>query len=82
VQRLVVRLTASGEEDDDRALLMQVVAMLRGFPGEVVVRLAISNGDGDVQLLELPSEYGVEYGPLLHQKLASLVGDAGVKMEL
>jgi hypothetical protein len=81
VQRLVVRLTATGEEDDDRALLQQVVAMLREFPGEVAVRLAIGNGDGDAQVLELPREYGVEYGPLLHRKLASLVGEAGVQME-
>ncbi|MDP6782347.1 MAG: DNA polymerase III subunit alpha, partial [Dehalococcoidia bacterium] len=81
VQRMVVRLTATGEEDDDRALLQQVVAMLREFPGEVAVRLAIGNGEEESQLVDMPPELKVDESPLLHRRLASLVGEAGVQME-
>ncbi len=61
--------------------MQQVVAALRDFPGEVAVRLAITNGEGESQLVEMPPELKVEYSPLLHQRLVGLLGEAGVHME-
>ncbi len=80
-QRLVVRLTATGEDEKDRAFFHQIVRVLREHPGEVRVRLAIANGEGEAMLVDMPPDLGVEYGPSLHQELAALLGESALGLE-
>jgi DNA polymerase-3 subunit alpha len=74
-KRVVLEMEATGEE----ALLIQVRDLLRQFPGEMEVRLALTiNGEilKRFQLLER-----VEYSSAFHQGLVSLLGEEHIRLE-
>lgn len=76
--RLLINLAPTSSADDDVARLREVFAVLRKYQGEDEVRLAITDTNG-VVTLELPDL--IDYCPELHQRLASLVGEEGLKVE-
>ncbi|MFC1969301.1 DNA polymerase III subunit alpha [Chloroflexota bacterium] len=78
--RLVISIAESGEEASDIASLNMLIDILREFPGEDGVELHIIN-EGKVVHLNLPNVSGANYCPELHQRLASLVGEDGLKLE-
>ena len=77
--RLVISLTQSSDEAGDVALLKKVASVLQGFPGRDEVSLRVTNGS-KVSCLKL-TNLTVSYGAELHEKLAELVGEAGIMVE-
>jgi DNA polymerase-3 subunit alpha len=77
--RLIISLTQSSDEAGDVALLKKVVSVLQGFPGPDEVSLRVTNGS-KVSRLKL-ANLTVSYGAELHEKLAELVGEAGIIVE-
>jgi DNA polymerase-3 subunit alpha len=77
--RLVISLTQTSDEDSDVARLRKLVDTLKGFPGEDEVSLyIIKDGERVDNPLRLSS---TGYCPALHQRLADLVGEGGLRVE-
>jgi len=78
-QRLVINLGQTSDEDGDANRLHELMTILREFPGGDEVKLSVSNGD-KITSLRLPGN--INYCPELHQRLAELVGEDGLKLEV
>jgi len=77
--RLVISMAESGEKASDIAYLTKLMDIISEFPGEDRVKLRIIN-EGKVVHLDWPN-VSANYCPELHQRLAALVGEDGVKLE-
>jgi DNA polymerase-3 subunit alpha len=77
--RLVIRISQTDDEARDIAYLQQLLDTLRDFPGQDEVSLRVTNEEKVVNL-KLPSVY-TNYCPELHQRLAELVGEDGLRVE-
>ncbi len=77
--RLVISLSQTGDEDGDVARLHRVIEILKDFSGEDEVNLCV-NSAGEVVNLKL-TNVTTDYCPELHQRLAALVGEEGVRVE-
>ncbi|MEE9399407.1 MAG: DNA polymerase III subunit alpha, partial [Dehalococcoidales bacterium] len=78
-RRLVIILSQSSDEENDRTNLHQIIATLKEFPGQDEVTLSVSNGER-VTNLKL-SDVHTGYCPELRQRLVELVGESGLKLE-
>jgi len=77
--RLAINISQTEDKGSDIARLNQVIAILRDYPGDDEVKLAIVNGN-KVTNLKLASIY-TGYCPELHQRLSAVVGESGLKAE-
>ncbi len=77
-QRLIISLTQTDNKDNDRASLRRLFDTLRNFPGEDEARLRIVNG---AETTNLRVSCHINYCPELHQQLAQVVGEDGLKLE-
>jgi len=77
-RQLVISLSQSSDEDRDTAFLHELMAILNDFPGQDEVKLSVFNDDR-VTAMKLPCN--TNYCPELQQRLAELVGEAGIKLE-
>jgi DNA polymerase-3 subunit alpha len=77
--RLVISLTQSSDQAGDITLLKQVVGVLQGFPGGDEVNLKVTNG-AKATYLRL-TNLAVSYGAELHERLAELVGEEGIRVD-
>jgi DNA polymerase-3 subunit alpha len=77
--RLVISLAQTGDEDSDIASLRRLIEVLNVFPGDDEVNLSIVNQEQVVHL-QLPNMRS-RYCPELHQRLAELVGEDGIRLE-
>ncbi len=77
--RLVIGISQTSDKENDIARLHAVIAALREFPGgdEVTLSLTI---DGKVTNLKL-TNVTTGYCPELHQRLAEVVGEDGLRVE-
>lgn len=75
--RLVISITQTNDEESDIARLRKLGEIIKDFPGkdEIILRLET---DDKVNNLQLPS---TGYCPELHQRLAEVVGEEGVRVE-
>ncbi len=78
-RRLVISMSQTSDEAGDIASLHKLLDILGDFPGQDEVSLRVSNEDRIINL-KLSSIY-TNYCPELHQRLAELVGDEGIKVE-
>jgi hypothetical protein len=78
--RLVISISQTSDRENDIARLHAVIAALREFPGEDEVTLSLTI-DGKVTSLKL-TNVTTGYCPALHQRLAELVGDGGIRVDL
>jgi DNA polymerase-3 subunit alpha len=78
-RRLMISLTQSQDKDGDVTLLRELVDILKDFPGKDEVSLKVTNGS-KVTHLKLVS-LTVSYGAQLHERLAGLVGEEGLRVE-
>ncbi len=78
-KRLVIRICQTEDEGSDIARLHQVVTLLREYMGQDEVKLSITNGSR-ITHLKLASMY-TGYCEELHQKLITLVGEDGLRVE-
>ncbi len=78
-RRLIISLRQTSDEDEDKARLHKLIAVLRVFPGWDEVKLSIANGEKIVNL-KLYNIY-TNYCPELHQRLAELVGEDAFRVE-
>jgi len=78
-RRLTIRLTQTGEEAKDIALLKDILNLLKEYPGGDEVRLSITIAQGIISL-EWPG-LTVNYCPELHHRLAQLVEEGGIRFE-
>ncbi|MFQ6122930.1 MAG: DNA polymerase III subunit alpha, partial [Dehalococcoidales bacterium] len=78
-RRLVISLSQTSDEERDRTNLHKLVATLRDFPGQDVVKLSVTNGERVINL-RLSNIY-INYCPELHQRLVELVGEDGLRLE-
>jgi len=79
IHRLVINISQTEDKDSDIARLHQVIAILKDFPGQDEVKLSITNEDKIINL-RLASA-STSYCPELHQRLAELVGEDGLRVE-
>ena len=77
--RLVISLTQSSDQAGDITLLKQVVSLLQGFPGGDEVNLKVTNG-AKATYLKL-TNLTISYGAELHEKIAELVGEGGIRVD-
>ncbi len=77
---LIISIRASNDNDKDIDSLHRVVETLKEFPGndEFDLRL-ISNGKP--LRLKLPDVSGISYCSEIHQRLAEMVGEEGLRLE-
>jgi DNA polymerase-3 subunit alpha len=78
--RLVIGISQTSDRENDIARLHAVIAALREFPGEDEVTLSLTI-DGKVTNLKLTNVTS-GYCPELQQRLAEMVGEQGIKVEL
>jgi len=78
-RRLVISVTQTSDEDSDVAYLRKLIDTLQDFPGQDEVSLRIANEE-KITSLRLSNMYA-NYCPELHQRLAELVGEEGLKLE-
>ena len=78
--RLVISISQTNNEENDIACLHAVMAALREFPGQDEITLSLTI-DGKVTNLKL-TNVTTGYCTQLHQRLAELVGEEGIKAEL
>jgi len=76
-RRLTLTLPQTEDRQSDTAVLHKLVTVLKDYPGRDEVKLRIINGE-KVTPLRLPS---TSYCPELHQHLARLVGEGGLRVE-
>ena len=79
IHRLVINISQTENKDTDIARLHQVITILKDFPGQDEVKLSITNEDKVINL-RLASA-STSYCPELHQRLAELVGEDGLRVE-
>ena len=79
-RRLIISITQTNDEASDIAYLHRLIAILRDFPGEDDVSLRISNEDKATHLRL--SDIRINYCPELDERLAELVGEEGLKLEV
>jgi len=77
--RLVISLTQSSNKDSDLDRLQRVIDILKEFPGQDKVSLQVTY-ESKVTHLRLP-DLTTSYCSELGQRLAELVGEAGVRVE-
>jgi DNA polymerase-3 subunit alpha len=75
--RLVISMIQTSDRKSDIARLGKLISSLKDFPGKDEVTLYIKNEDS-IEPLRLPT---TGYCPELHQRLAELVGEEGLKVE-
>ena len=78
-RRLVISLVETRNEGGDVARFRQVIDVLKDFPGGDEVDLCV-NSDGEVVNLKL-TNITTDYCLVLHQRLAELVGEEGLRVE-
>ncbi|MBA7484521.1 DNA polymerase III subunit alpha [subsurface metagenome] len=78
-RRLVISLSQTSDEEMDKTNLHKLIAALRDFPGQDVVKLSVASEERVINL-RLPSIY-INYCPELHQRLVELVGEDGLRLE-
>ncbi len=78
-RRVVINISQTEDEGSDIARLHRVVALLRDYPGQDEVALSITNGN-KVTNLRL-ADIATDYCPELHQQLAEIVGESGIRVE-
>ncbi|MBI4287428.1 MAG: DNA polymerase III subunit alpha [Chloroflexi bacterium] len=78
-RRVIIHLSQTDQEDYDLATLQQVLKVLRDYPGNQEVRLAVVAGR-EVTNLEMPN-LTTNSCPALRQRLVELVGPDGVRVE-
>jgi DNA polymerase-3 subunit alpha len=78
-RRLVISLSQTSDETQDRAILHRIRAVLRDFPGEDEVSLNVAN-ESKVFKLRLPG-VRISYCPELHRRLVELVGEESIAVE-
>jgi DNA polymerase-3 subunit alpha len=78
-RRLVISISQTSDEAADIEELRKLVDVLQGFPGRDEVNLCVTNGQR-VFNLRLGNIY-INYCPELHQRLAELVGEGGLRVE-
>jgi len=76
---LVINLSQTSDEEEDKARLYELIAVLRDFPGQDEVKLSVGNGE-KVTNLRL-SNISTNYCPELHQRLVELVGEGRFRLE-
>jgi len=79
IHRLVINISQTEDKDTDIARLHQVIAILKEFPGQDEVKLSITNEDKVINLRL--ADASTSYCPELHQRLAELVGEDGLRVE-
>ncbi|MBI4286120.1 MAG: DNA polymerase III subunit alpha [Chloroflexi bacterium] len=79
VRRLTVTINQTEDNDNDEALLKGLLSALNDFPGQDEVVLRVNNGE-KVTNLKFPNVF-VGCSPELHARLASLVGEEGLRVE-
>jgi len=76
--RLVIILHQTSDKEADTAKLRKLKAALKDFPGQDEVKLRVTNEEKITNLkFPLYTQYCLE----LHQRLAELVGEEGIKVE-
>jgi len=78
-RQLLINLNQTSDEGKDEELLLELIAVLKDFPGRDEVKLRITNDDR-VTSLRLPDLY-TNYCPELHQRLAKLVREDGINLD-
>ena len=76
-RRLTLTLRQTADRQNDTVVLRKVMTVLKDYPGKDEAKLEIVNGERTTHL-RLPK---TGYCPELHQRLAQLVGEAGVGVE-
>ena len=76
-RRLTLTLRQTADRQNDTVVLRKVMTVLKDYPGKDEAKLEIVNGERTTHL-RLPK---TGYCPELHQRLAGLVGEAGVGVE-
>jgi len=71
--RLLIRLSQTEDEQDDRIRLHHILDILQLYPGEDEVRFSIATFEGLVNI-EMP-HITISYCPELHQRLRELTGE-------
>lgn len=77
--RLVISITQTSDEDGDTAYLNKLIDILKDFPGQDEVNLCLIDDERMVNL-KLSSIH-INYCSELHQRLAELVGEDGLRLE-
>ena len=75
--RLLISLIQTSDRESDIARLQRMFSIIRSFPGRDEVTLHLKNGE-NIDSLKLPN---TGYCPELHQQLAELVGEEGLRVE-
>jgi DNA polymerase III subunit alpha len=78
-RRLMINIQQTKDEDGDINRLNKIVAILKTYSGRDEVRLNVINGGTPIPLKLTNIQTG--YCPELRQRLAELVGEAGLKVE-
>ncbi len=78
-RRVIVTISQTRDTDKDIARLHSVIGTLKDFPGQDKVSLRVANGEKVVNLKL--SSMCTGYCSELHQRLAELVGEEGIKLE-
>ncbi|HJX69571.1 MAG TPA: DNA polymerase III subunit alpha, partial [Dehalococcoidia bacterium] len=77
--RLLITIAQTADEPDDLARLHRILDLLRRYPGEDKVRLAIATSEGLVNL-EMPN-LTTSFCPELQQRLVGLTGEGTLQVE-
>jgi DNA polymerase-3 subunit alpha len=78
-RRLVISLSQTSNAEGDKANLYKIIDILRRYPGHDEVKLRITNGNKIIHLRFF--DIYAAYCPELHARLASVVGEEGLKLE-
>ena len=76
---MLITIAQTENKEEDLARLQHILDVIRNYPGEDEVSLAVTSGTGQVKM-EMP-HFSTGYCPELHQQLAGLVGEEGLKLE-
>ena len=77
--RLMITVIQAGDRAGDIASLYRLIDILKDFPGKAEVNLRVIS-EGKTIKLKLSDMY-INYCPELHQQLAGLVGEEGIRVE-
>ena len=77
---LLITIAQTENKEEDLARLQHILDVIKNYPGEDKVSLAVTSGAGQVKL-EMPN-FSTGYCPDLHQQLVGLVGEEGLKLEM
>ncbi len=78
-KRMLISIAQTESEQEDLARLYRLLDIMRHYPGQDEVELAIATSEGLVKL-ELPN-VATDYCPELHRELAEIVGEEGLTVE-